>query len=85
MEFYIVLIKKSWIRNAEIRGGEETETWMPAKLSGHAGIYLAQSTQKACEYAADEYGYPINCFAAMSLNRILIGDLKEFEEYETEI
>lgn len=88
MEFYVVLIKKSWIRNAEIRGGEkagEKETWMPINMPGHAGFYLAEDAQEACGYAAEEHGYPRECFVAVNLNRMLVGDFKEFGEVKEEI
>lgn len=88
MEFYIVLIKKSWIRNAEIRGSAEEggkETWIPMKMPGHAGFYLARNAQEACGYAAEEHGYPRECFVAVSLNQMLAGDFKEFVEVTEEI
>ena len=88
MDFYMVLIKRNWIRNAEIRIEEQTEgggVWKPIEIPGYVEVYLAESAQKACEYAAEEYGYPIESLAVMNLKRILSGDLKEFADYKEEI
>lgn len=82
------MIKTSWIRKAEIRKGEETEgkeAWMPAEITGHAGFYLAEDAKGACGYAAEEHGYPLDCFYAVNLNRLLNGDFEELKTVQEEI
>lgn len=88
MDFYEVLIKRNWIRNVEIRvedGKDGEEVWKDIEIPGYVGLYLAESTQKACEYAAEEYGYPIEGLVAMNLNQILSGDFNALKKYKENI
>ena len=83
MGFYIVLMKKTWIRNMEVYLGKKNLgpcepdcQRRSVKLAGYTGFYLAEGTKEACRYANEEHGYPVESLIAIDVNRIISGDFR---------
>lgn len=80
--FYIVLMKKNWIRNMEVYLGkkqsmcESENQWRSVTLAGYLGFYLAECQKEACRYAKEDHGYPVESLVAIDVSRILSGDFR---------
>lgn len=92
MNFFAVFIKKEYIRNVEVFMGPEDmvkhpeETgddtkWKEKEITGYCGLYLGENQGKACEYAAEEHGYPVDALWAENISKVVQGNFTELVEH----
>lgn len=85
--FYVVLVKKNWIRNMEICQGkkraesfEGDDSWRAAEMAGFSGFYLAESSRAACRNAVEKFGHPLESLMAIDLSKIVSADFHDLKK-----